>query len=129
VVHSYRGGTQLWAAGSSVAQNAKSKYAYIGPGPYVVVYIDGTLSSHAGTFKVQVAGIATNKPGLNETDGTTDGGLTWYDYNGATSLAVAAGGTIAFDLSPFGPSLIRLVRTDATGTDVFSAIVTTNGPS
>jgi hypothetical protein len=112
-----------------VAQNAKSKYAYVGPGPYIVVYIDGTASAKAGVFKVQVAGIATDKPGLNETDGTTDGGLTWYDYNGATALAVGAGATLAFDLSPFGPSLIRLVRTDANGTDVFSALVTATGPN
>lgn len=125
-----RGGTQLWDA-HSVATNDVSDWAYIGPGPYVAIYIDGSASSHAGTFSVQVAGIAADRAGLNDIDASQvpDGGLTWYDYNGATSLAVAAGAKICFDLSPFGPSLIRLKRTDATGTDTFSAVVTSFGPN
>lgn len=123
-----RGGTQLWNA-QSIAQNDVSEWAYIGPGPYVTIYIDGSASSHAGTFSVQVAGIAADRAGLNNIDASqgADGGLTWYDYSGATSLAVAAGAKICFDLSPFGPSLIRLKRTDATGADTFSALITTFG--
>ncbi|MBU6232245.1 hypothetical protein KGP36_06445 [Patescibacteria group bacterium] len=130
---SLKGGQVLYD-GSSVADTAKSTLAYIGPGPYVAVYIDNTSAVNM-TFKVQVTGTPTPMAGMNALDGTADGGLTWYDYTGSggvgaeTSITVNAGITQAFDLSPFAPEFIRLVRTDSNGPGTVAAFVTSSGPN
>ncbi len=127
-----RGATSLWNA-ASVAQNAVSASAYIGSGPYVVVYINNASGFNA-TFGLQVTALAKDNPGLNEINaGLSDGGLTWYDFvdsaGTAVTLTVNNGVLKAFDLSPFGPELVRLKRTDANGTGTISAILSCFGPN
>jgi len=131
---SLRGGTKLWDAttGAAVAQNAASAPAYVGTAPFVVLYIKGAGSGVASTFKIQVADDVGRTAGLNLLDsvvGAPDYGLTWYDYVGGPTLTLGVGGNQAFELSPFGPQILRLVRTDANGTDNFEAFITSYGPN
>jgi hypothetical protein len=131
---SLRGGTTLWSAvtGATVAQNAVSAPAYVGAAPFVVVYIKGAGSAVASTFKLQVADDPSRTAGLNLLDsevGAPGWGVDWYDYTGGPTLAVGIGANVAFELSPFGPQILRLVRTDANGTDNFEAFVTSYGPN
>lgn len=121
-----RGGTKIWNA-ATVAQNNTSEIAYIGPGPWVVVYIN---SSGAASIDVQVAPSDAIEAGLNALTSTAvnqDGGLVWHGLNGHTGIAVAANTPIAIDLSPFGAQFIRLKRTDATGTPTITAWVSAFG--
>lgn len=123
---SLRGGTKIWNAASPV-QNNTSKIAYIGPGPWVVVYISSNL---AATIDIQVAPSDSIEAGLNALSSTAvnqDGGLNWFGLNGHTGIAVAANTPIAIDLSPFGAQFIRLKRTDATGAPVITAWVSAFG--
>lgn len=125
-----KGSTNLWNA-ASIAAGAKSAPAYVGPGSNVCFYIEGDVTTDM-TFKVQVAGSVPEKAGLNAIDSTQlpgDGGLIWYDYNGATALTVAHGTSVAFDLTPFGPTIARLVRTDAGAAGTITAFITSFGPN
>jgi len=126
---SLRGGGTLWTttSGAGIVQNAFSAPVFVGSVPFVTVLVKG--GALASVFKVQVAGVAADKPGLNELDGTAGGGVVWYDYDGATALAVGVNTNVAFDLSPFGPSIMRLLRTDANGATNIEALVVTNGPN
>ena len=126
---SLRGGGDLWTAtsGTGITQNAVSAPVFVGSAPYVSLFIKGGAT--ASVFKVQVTGIAADRPGINELDQTVGGGATWYDYDGALTLTVGISTNVAFDLSPFAPSIIRLVRTDAAAATDISALVVTNGPN
>lgn len=130
---SLKGGETLWS-NATLGSAAKSALAYVGPGPYVCLFISNP-SAVALTFKVQVSGTAIAKAGRNALDSTADGGLTWYDYTAPggtseTAVAVGAGATLAFDLAPCSPEFIRLLRTDAGGSAAgVSAFVTSFGPN
>lgn len=131
---SLRGGTKLWDAvtGATVAQNAVSAPAYVGAAPFVVIYIKGVGSAVASTFKLQVADDPARTAGLNLLNpvvGAPNWGVDWYDYTGGPTLTVGVGANVAFELSPFGPQILRIVRTDANGTDNFEAFVTSYGPN
>lgn len=121
-----RGGTKVWNA-ASPAQNNTSKIAYIGPGPWVVVYLESTL---AATLDIQVAPSDSVEAGLNALSSSAvnqDGGLTWFGLNGHTGIVLTANTPIAIDLSPFGAQFVRLKRTDATGAPVITAWVSAFG--
>ena len=122
-----RGSKQLWgtaAAGATVAAAGTSAYAVIGAQNNVVVYIANSGGVDA-TFTVQVSsGAPGNAPGQNALTNDADGGIDWYDYTGAEDISVPAGSNVAFDLSPFGPQFIRLLRSDAAGNTTVSAFVT-----
>ncbi|MDE2100538.1 MAG: hypothetical protein KGL39_25060 [Patescibacteria group bacterium] len=141
---SLRGSQQLWNSagaiaanvngvlssavvdGSAVTQNSASGWAVVGPGPNVAIYID---ASQTGTFAVEVA-VTPTYAGLNALDTSqADGGVIWYKYNSAASLSVTGGTPISFDLSPFSPGILRLVRTDAGTTGTVTAWVTSFGPN
>lgn len=127
---SLRGGESLWAA-AAVSNNGgltdTSNPGYIGPGAYVALFINNGGATSL-TVKVQVNGSANPSAGLNNIPNN------WADYQkvaGTTlSFTVAAGVEICFDLSPFAPQMIRLVRTDSTGalTGV-TAFITSDGPN
>lgn len=144
---SMRGGQKVWNAlgaiggpdthvadGSAVAQNSYSSWAYVGSGPNVAVLISNTGANNA-TFKVQVSGSDAPQAGLNAiTTSAADGGLVWYDYvpRGSTStpsLVVNAGTALGFDMSPFAPPFIRLMRTDSGSATTVNALVTCFGPN
>jgi hypothetical protein len=120
-----RGGTQLWSS-VSLAGTGVSPLAVIGSDPYVVVYLsnEGAIST---TYNVEVAATANPDAGRNALDGTASGGLTWYTLTNHTGLVVAAGIKMAFDLSPFGPQFLRLVRTDGGAANAVTAFVTSVG--
>jgi len=119
---SLRGGTPLWVPPTSVANNAVSPLVVIGPGPYVAIYLKNAHASVDCTFKVQVSASSLPAAGKNSIDSSQspDGGLDWYDLldrrtGTVISLTSTHGTAVAYDLSPFAPPYIRLVRTDATG--------------
>lgn len=112
---SLRGSTTLWDAATvnpADSSTLKSGIAVPGPGTSVVIYID---SDQGATFDIEVAVNPTGtEAGRNAVDDSDpDGGLTWFKYDGGTGLTVTGGTPVAFDLSPFGPQLFRLVRTDS----------------
>ena len=125
---SLRGGTKVWN-GDTVNQNNTSKFAVIGPGPYVAIYIE---SSVTGTFQIQVATSDAPEPGLNALGANgvnQDGGLVWHDYSGADALAVTGNVPIAFDLAPFSPQFVRIKRTDSGAASTITAWVSCFGPN
>lgn len=124
---SLRGSTSLWDA-LSVATNDVSDWAYIGSGTAVTVFIENS-GSNAATFTVQVSGDVSVSAGLNDIDSSlADGGLTWYDYQGVVAESVASGAKAAFDLTPFGPQILRLkCAADGGGANTVTAFVVCNG--
>ena len=126
---SLQGGTQLFDVatnGAAVNTDDVSVIGYIGPGPYVTVFIDSEVEA---TFKVQVANVASPHAGRNALNSDVDGGLVWYDYDGATALVCTAGAPTAFDLSPFGPILMRLYCVDGGAGGTVNAFVNSFGPN
>jgi len=127
---SLRGGQVLWSE-ASVSDGDSSALANIGPGPYVAVYISNS-GANAATFDVEASVQLGPEAGRNALDGTDDGGLTWFPYQGASgteALVVSAGETICFDLAPFSPQFIRLLRTDSGTATTISAYVSAFGPN
>jgi len=125
-----RGGQQLW--NGNVSASGVSPLAIVGAGPYVAVYIQNT-GSIAATITVQASATAKPDAGRNALDGTTDGGLVWFDYFDKTAdaaaiqVTVAAGQSRMLDLSPYAPQFIRLKRTDALADTTLVAIVSAFG--
>lgn len=114
---------------NSGGANDTSAPGYVGPGPYVAVFVHNGGAT-AGTFKVQAFGAVNPAAGLNDLAADT----IWYDYQktpGTTvSITVAAGANTCVGLAPFEPELLRLVRTDSTGTLTgVKAFLTSNGPN
>jgi hypothetical protein len=126
---SLRGGQKIWD-GVNVSPGDTSEIALVGPGPYCVIYVDNSQGGDDATFGVQVSAGETVNAGRNAIDDQdSDGGVTWFDYVGAAAIAVAAGDTKAFDLSPFGPPLVRLIRTDTNGDITLTAFLSSFGPN
>ena len=133
-----RGGFQFWSAGDSVANAAASPLCEVGPSPWVAVYLANEHASIDTVFKVQVAGTASPEAGRNALTDDDDGGLTWFDYQVVKSdgtfavltFTLTHGLELAYDLSPFGPQFIRLLRTDSNGANTaIEAFLTAFGPS
>lgn len=126
---SLKGGTSLWNA-AAVTTGEASAVAYVGPGLNVAVYIENSGAVNA-TFDIEVAGSLNPPAGRNAFNDSEDpdGGLVWYKYQGATSIAVNAGANTCFDLAPFSPTLVRLKRTDAGGSTTVTAFTTAFGPN
>lgn len=122
-----RGFTSLWE-NENVDQDDFSPWAVVGQDPYVTIYIctdvDATFDIEAG---LNFTGI---EAGLNAIDSSDpSGGLSWHKYEGATALEVVSGVKACYDLSPFGPQFIRLIRTDSGSTANVRAGVTNYGPN
>ena len=124
-----RGGQKIWDAVAVDAADS-SQLAGVGTGPNVCVYIQNDDTTDA-TFDIEVASMTTPSAGRNALGDATldeDAGLTWFPLNGAKGLAVAAGDRLAFDLSPFSPPFLRLVRkTGAVGDGTITAFVSSEG--
>src|SRR5690242_4359513 len=118
-----RGGDQLFVLGTSYGNAAKSNNADVGAAPNVALFISNAHGSIDCTFRVEASGAANPLAGRNVMDGSADAGLSWFDYqvvksDGTTTdliLAVGHGDDLCFDLSPFAPQYLRLVRTDSNG--------------
>lgn len=128
---SLKGGDYLF--NGSVANNAASALFNVGPGPWVSIYITNT-SAITPTFKIQAATVASPHAGRNALDGTASGGLTWFDWippgaSATPSISVAQNAALCYDLSPFGPPFVRLLRTDALGAANIVAMVSCFGPN
>lgn len=128
---SLKGGDYLF--NGSIANNAVSTLVNIGPGPWVALYITNT-SAITPTFKIQVATTASPQAGRNALSSAADGGLTWFDYipqglSATPAISVAQNAAICYELSPFGPNFIRLLRTDALGAANVVAMVSSFGPN
>jgi hypothetical protein len=128
---SLRGQTTLFDAAQTDPgdDTSKSAIAYVGADSFVVLYIapDGEDME----FDVEVA-VAAGQAGLNgidHTDTSGDGGLTWFKYEGAAGIAAPDGSGTAYDLSPFAPQILRIRRTDGNAAAPVSAFVTHNGPN
>ncbi len=132
-----RGGQKIWVAGDSVANSAASVPVYVGPNPYVAIYITNAHASVDCVFKLQVAGTYGAGAGRNEVGASgPDYGLLWCDYavlkSDGTFAVLTFTSThavnLARDLSPFAPEWLRLLRTDTNGANVsITAIVTAFG--
>ena len=132
---SLKGGETLYNNVSvSASSNQKSALAYVGPGPYVSLFITN-LGANSLTFKVQASGTAKAQAGRNALDSTADGGLTWFDYTGPggdgaeTAIVVAGGAAVAIDLAPFSPEFIRIFCTVGGSASNVTAFVTSFGPN
>ena len=128
---SLNGGAYLF--NGSVANSATSALVNIGSGPWVALYVTNT-SNLTATFKIQVAGTPLPHAGRNVLDGTADGGLTWFDYipageTSTPSISLALNAAVCYDLSPFAPEYVCLLRTDANGTASIVAMITSCGPN
>lgn len=120
-----RGAQKLWTA-QSVSGSGKSAIGNVGTGPNCAVFVSNTGGTNA-TFKVQVSAQSTLSAGRNASDGTTDGGLTWYDYvtkeGTAVTFTVNASTAICRELSAFSPPFVRLIRTDGGADTTITALV------
>lgn len=129
---SLRGFNALWQS-THVDPNddttITSALAVIGQDPYVTIYI---CSDEDATFDVEAGlnptGVEAGRNAIDDSD-SPDGGLKWFKYTGSTALAVSGGSRAAFDLSPFGPQYVRIVRTDNGSAGNVTAAVTSYGPN
>lgn len=131
---SLRGSQVIWNAASvnpSDTTTIYSKAAVVGPGPWVTLYL---TADQAGTFVVQAGvnptGIEAGRNAYN--DGSLpDGGMIWFDVldkeSNAVKFTITGGQHLAIDLSPFGPQMLRLKRTDGGTTATVTAYVTAFG--
>lgn len=132
-----RGYDVLWDAASvdpGDDTTITSRIGLVGPGPWVAIYItsdqDAVFALQAG---VNPTGISSGRNAYNDAD-PPDGGMLWFNYDPAdentldlSAIAVASGTSIAIDLSPFAPALLRLVRTDSGTAATISAWMTSFG--
>jgi len=122
-----KGSTRLWgsndATAAAVLTTETSATAYVGASPFVTFYVNNT-GGVAATFDIEVSFPVGNAPGRNALGDASD---IWYTYDGATALSVPNGTTRAFDLSPFGPTLVRLKRADGGGSTTILAHVAYEG--
>ena len=118
-----RGGQAILVSGTTYGNTAVSAVAEVGTGPNVGIFVANAHASIDTTWKVQTSGQASPNAGRNQMTSAADGGATWYDYlvvksdgtQTALILAVVHGTNLFFDLSPFSPQFLRLVRTDVAG--------------
>lgn len=113
-----RGAGNFWTAFVAGA-GALSSVVYVGQAQAVSIMLKNSGASLT-VITVQVGGNRVVKPGRNEEPGSGD----WYDYSGADAISLAAGASICYDLTPFGPAYVRLKSSVATTLDAFA---TTNG--
>lgn len=107
----------MWNA-ATVTGTGTSGAVNIGPQTNVALFIK---SSGAATFKLQCGASLLMTAGANDM-----ANVSWYDYirssilednDGAAgtspTIVLGAGDAVCIDLSPFAPTFLRLVRTDA----------------
>jgi hypothetical protein len=129
-----RGQTVLWNAATVNPGSTPSLYSavgYVGPGPYVAIYI---TANQSGTYAIQAGVNATGvEAGRNAWNGASlpDGGLLWFPYTrpdgNETAISVVANTPVCIDLSPFAPQIVRLLRTDGGTSATVSAYMSVFG--
>lgn len=110
-----RGGQDLWTA-TAVGVGGTSNVAYVDGDQTVAIFMSNTGGTNT-VITVQASDNRTPTAGRNSVPST------WYNYVGADSITLNAGASICFDLSPFGPSFLRLSSSAATTIDAFATVV------
>lgn len=127
------GGFSLWDA-TAIEQDDKSANAFVGNPPNVAIYVSVESGGGDVTFKFQVSGTVGPTAGRNAADDAQvdgDSGLIWFDYYAddgtLIEFTVPDGENQCFELAPFSPPYLRLVRTDANAASTVTAFVTATG--
>lgn len=116
---------------ATVDAGIKSIPFYLGPATNVIVFIKNT-SANSATVTLQAAALSANSSGVNAISGLQDS--DWYTlYNRgnetATTIAVAANSSFAYDLSPVAVAAVRFfaVPTTLGSQATLTAVVESNG--
>jgi len=111
-----RGVSSLWKSTDAASPAGGSTIASPGSLSNVAVFIQN-IAGGALTFKVQAASPAGRTAGRNELTSAADGGQIWHDMmksdgSGPLVLTSATNTNVCYDLSPYGPELLRLVSVE-----------------